>query len=79
MSPKKHIVTAQDGHAKNKQPSVTRVNTNKPAHPENLKRPSWKWGVKDEEQVDRQRGQAYPRPGGIGRPSKQRDQAEEGP
>ena len=60
MSPKKHIVTAQDGHAENKQPSVTRVNTNKPAQPENLERPSWKWGVKDEEQVDRQRGQVGP-------------------
>lgn len=60
MSPKKHIVTAQDGHAENKQPSVTRVNTNKPAQPENLERPSWKWGVKDKEQVDRQRGQVGP-------------------
>ena len=60
MSPKKHIVTAQDGHAENKQPSLTRVNTNKPDQPENLERPSWKWGVKDEEQVDRQSVQVGP-------------------
>lgn len=58
-------MTAQDGHSAEQQPSIVRVNIRKPGPSEGSERLSWKWGLKDEEQVSRHRGWVGPPGRGI--------------